>query len=159
MSGRRRSCHDRALGLLAVRPRSRRELRSRLLQAGFEAEEVGAELQRLEEVGLIDDERFARSLAEHEVGARSSGTRAVASALFAKGVAADTVQRVLEEHRAGDEGRAFDLARRRAGRLSGLDRAVAFRRLCSFLERRGHASDVARRAARAALGLDPDAAT
>ena len=32
-----KSCHERALGLLAVRARSRRELERRLLQAGFEA--------------------------------------------------------------------------------------------------------------------------
>jgi SOS response regulatory protein OraA/RecX len=31
-----KSCHERALGLLAVRPRSRRELERRLLQARFD---------------------------------------------------------------------------------------------------------------------------
>ena len=50
-----KSCHERALGLLAVRPRSRRELERRLLQAGFEPEEVQDTLGRLERVGLIDD--------------------------------------------------------------------------------------------------------
>ena len=35
-----KSCHERALGLLAVRARSRRELERRLLQAGFETDEV-----------------------------------------------------------------------------------------------------------------------
>ena len=47
-----KSCHERALGLLAVRPRSRRELERRLLQAGFEPEEVQDTLGRLERVGL-----------------------------------------------------------------------------------------------------------
>ena len=42
-----KSCHERALGLLAVRPRSRRELERRLLQAGFEPEEVQDTLGRL----------------------------------------------------------------------------------------------------------------
>ena len=60
-----KSCHERALGLLAVRPRSRRELERRLLQAGFEPEEVADVLERLERVGLIDDEAFARQVAEH----------------------------------------------------------------------------------------------
>ena len=56
-----KSCHERALGLLAVRARSRRELERRLLQAGFEAEEVADVLERLERVGLVDDEAFARA--------------------------------------------------------------------------------------------------
>ena len=150
-----RSLHDRALGLLAVRPRSRSELRSRLLRAGFEAEEVDAELLRLEDVGLIDDERFALALAEHETHVRHSGSRAVAGALRAKGVAPATVARVLEEHSGDEEKRAMELARSRAGRMAGLDPATAFRRLSGLLSRRGYAPDLARRAARRALELDP----
>src|SRR3972149_3983404 len=50
--GTPRSLHDRALGLLAVRPRSRRELRDRLLRAGVEAAEVDEELVGVAEGGL-----------------------------------------------------------------------------------------------------------
>jgi len=84
--------HERALRLLSVRPRSRRELQTRLLRAGFDAEEVGQELSRLEEVGLIDDEAFARQVAEHEVVVRGSGRRAVVDRLMAKGVERATVE-------------------------------------------------------------------
>ena len=63
-----KSCHERALGLLAVRPRSRRELERRLLQAGFASAEVTDVLSRLERVGLVDDEAFARALAEQAFG-------------------------------------------------------------------------------------------
>ena len=82
-----KSCHERALGLLAVRPRARRELERRLLAAGFQADEVDDVLVRLERVGLIDDEAFARQLADHQFGSRHAGRRAVTSALLAKGIA------------------------------------------------------------------------
>lgn len=146
-------CHDRALGLLAVRPRSRRELRDRLLRAGFEVTEVEDELARLQAVGLLDDERFARELADHAANVRRSGGTAIRAALFAKGVARETIDRTLED--LGDEeGRARHLAAMRAGRMRGLDPAAAFRRLVSLLIRRGYAGDVARRAAREALEVD-----
>ena len=113
-----KSCHERALGLLAVRARSRRELERRLLQAGFEADEVDEVLERLERVGLVDDEAFARQVAEHAFGVKRSGRRAVVSSLMAAGVAPDLIEATLAD--AGDEeARAEALAdpgRRASGR-------------------------------------------
>lgn len=148
-------CHERALRLLSVRPRSRRELRTRLLRAGFETEEVAEELSRLETVGLIDDETFARQVAEHEVAVRGSGRRAVVDRLMAKGVERATIDRTLEELGAADEeSRALELAEGRVRRLGGLEPRAAYRRLVPFLQRRGYAAGVAHRAAARALGLD-----
>ena len=110
-------------------------------------------LERLERVGLIDDEAFARQLAEHEFGDRRAGARAVAGALAAKGVARVTVEAVLAETPQDEETRADELASTRARRLSGLEPAKAFSRLSGLLMRRGYAPDVARRAARRALDL------
>jgi len=149
-------CHDRALLLLAVRARSRHELASRLLRAGFEREEVDAELARLEDVGLVDDRAFARELAEHHLTVRRSGRRAVSSALAAKGVSGATIERTLAELTGGEgeADRALALATDRARRLQGLAPEVAFARLVSFLARRGYDGGVARAAARSALRVD-----
>lgn len=143
--------HERALRLLAVRSRSARELESRLRQAGFEDEEIADTLDRLTAVGLVDDERFAREVAHHQVAARGAGRRAVADALFAKGVPREIAERVLAELGEDDEERALDLARARLARLGRLSPEVAYRRLCSFLARRGYDGSVAREAARRAL--------
>jgi len=150
------SCHDRALRLLAVRQRSRRELERRLLAAGFERVEVGEELDRLESVGLIDDERFALEFAEHAATRRLSGRRAVTSSLGAKGVARDVIDRALGKVGGDEEERAADLARTRAPRLMGLPPETAFRRLFSFLVRRGYDSALARRVATDALRLQAE---
>jgi len=149
-------CHDRALLLLAVRARSRHELSSRLLRAGFEAEEVEAELIRLEEVGLVDDRAFAHELAEHQLKVKRSGRRAVASALAAKGVARGTIEQALAELGGNeDEGdRALALASDQARRLTRVAPEVAFGRLVSFLARRGYDGGTARGAARAALKVE-----
>jgi len=159
MAGPRRSrepthpldCHERALRLLSVRPRSRHELWLRLVRAGFPAEEVEGELRRLGDVGLVDDEAFAREFAAHQLGARRAGRRAVASGLAAKGIDRRTIERTLAEAPDDDAERADDLARSRAVRLRALPPEKAFPRLVSFLVRRGHDPETARAAARRAL--------
>ena len=126
------------------------------MAAGFDADEVADELERLERVGLIDDEAFARAVAEQAFERRKAGRRSVASALAAKGVAPSITDAVLDElDGAGDEERADELAKARAVRLRGVPPEKAYQRLSGFLVRRGHSPDAARRAARRALELDP----
>ena len=86
---------------------------------------------------------------------RLAGTRAVMSALMAKGVDRETAEAAIGPGD-GDEARALELASARAARLRGLRPDVAHRRLSGFLMRRGHAPNVARAAASRALGLDSE---
>jgi len=148
-----KSCHERALGLLAVRPRSRRELERRLLAARFEAEEVEDVLVRLERVGLVDDEAFARQYAEQRFGSRKEGSRAVSQGLRAFGIAPSLAQVVSQQAPEDEEERAADLARSRASRLTGVAPEKAFARLSSLLMRRGYGPEIARSAARKALEI------
>jgi regulatory protein len=151
----RADAHERALGLLAVRARSRWEIQMRLRRAGFEAEEIAETLSRLERVGLVDDEAFARQLVEHRFQVRSAGRRAVASELAAKGISPEVANLVLEEMSGpGDEERAHALAESRARRLDKLPPEKAFGRLSGLLMRRGFDPATARSAARRALELD-----
>jgi len=148
--------HERALRLLAVRPRSRRELQVRLRAAGFEPDRIEEELIRLEEVGLVDDEAFAREVAEHHVTARRGGRRAVVGALAAKGVSRRVIEEAVADLGQDEEERALELARQRAPRLAELPPEKAFGRLSSLLMRRGYEPATAREAARRALGALDD---
>jgi regulatory protein len=149
-----KSCHERALGLLAVRPRSRHELERRLLQARFEPAEVRDVLTRLEGVGLIDDRAFARQFAEQRFGSRREGRRAVVNGLRAAGISVELSEATMADAPDDEEERALALARSRVGRLTGVEPPKAFARLHSLLIRRGYGPEVARRAARIALELD-----
>jgi regulatory protein len=149
----RGTAKDRALGLLAVRWRSRRELETRLRGAGFEPEQIATALSDLERAGLIDDERFARELARAKSG-RLDGNRNVRSALAKAGVAPQLSEEVVADL-GEEEERVRALAERKASRMSGLAPEVAYRRLHGFLMRRGYGPELAREAARRALaGLD-----
>jgi regulatory protein len=149
---------DRALGLLAVRWRSREELRRRLARAGFDPAEIDEALVDLERAGLIEDARFARELVRDQAGRRLSGDRAILAALRQRGISPDVADAALGD--AGDEAaRARSLAERLAGRLAGLPSEAAYRRLYGALVRRGYPPGVAREACRAALSdmVGPDA--
>ena len=152
--GKRKDVHERALGLLAVRQRSRRELERRLVQAGFEPEEVADELERLERVGLLDDEAFARAVVESRMGYRGESRRVVAGKLAQAGVAGDVAIEALDGAPEAEEDRAQRLADAKAPRLSGLEPNVAFQRLYGFLARRGYGPEIARRVAGRALAAE-----
>lgn len=155
--GNKLPLHDRALGLLAVRPRTRRELHTRLVRAGFETDEVAAELDRLQAVGLVDDARFAADFVEHALDRRLEGRRSIASGLAAKGLDRGLIREALEAAGGDDEERLERLARARAGRLGGLAPEAAYRRLVSFLVRRGHDASAARTVAARVLRSDAEA--
>jgi regulatory protein len=156
--GKRRDVHERALGLLAVRQRSRRELERRLVQAGFEADAVEAELERLERVGLVDDAAFARAVVDSRMGRRGESRRAVAGKLALAGVDRELATATIDDAGIDEQDAADRLAATRTSRLTGLDPHVAFQRLSGFLARRGYAPEVARRAARRALAVEADEA-
>jgi regulatory protein len=156
-SGRtpRGTAKDRALGLLAVRWRSRVELERRLVRAGYEPDEVRDALIDLERAGLVDDERFAREVVRSKATGRLAGPRAVREALRTSGVDAQIAEHAMAEAAVGDseadEARATALAQKRATRMAGIAPDVAARRLFDLLVRRGYGPDVARLAARTAL--------
>jgi regulatory protein len=144
---------ERALRLLSVRSRSHAELSRRLRMAGFAEPDIDSALADLEAVALIDDDRFARELASHEVGGRLAGRRAALASLRKAGVARDLAERAVDEASGEDEeARAEELARSRLGRLRGLPPEAAYRRLLSFLQRRGYSGETARTACRRAIG-------
>jgi len=149
--------HERALRLLAVRPRTRRELQTRLAHAGFDAGDVAVELDRLEEVGLIDDARFAAEFVEHALARRLEGRRAVAASLSAKGLDRGLIEEALDAVAGDESGRLDRLAEARAARLRGVPPEAAYRRLVSFLVRRGHEPGPARAAAARALRVQAEA--
>lgn len=146
---------DRALRLLSVRSRSRSELRFRLIRAGYDRDEVDAAVADLEAVGLVDDERFAREVAE-STRRRGMGRRAGLAALRQKGVDRELAEEVVGDVNPEDDAeRAYLVARARLGRLGTLSPDVAYRRTVAYLIRRGYEPIIAATAVRRA-GAEED---
>jgi len=133
-----------ALRLLNYRSRSVAEVRKRLRDRGYEAEQIEAVVARLQELHLLDDRAFSRQWVENRQLGSPRGRLGLASELRQKGVASEVIAGVLDEATAGEDEavQALALARGRVRALAGLERPAFFRRLQSFLARRGFAADV-----------------
>ena len=85
-----------ALRFLEARPRSASEVRRRLTGAGYREDLVAAAIARLTELGVLDDEAFARAWVESRDRARQRGERALRSELSQKGIERQLANDVLE---------------------------------------------------------------
>jgi regulatory protein len=90
---------EAAARFLEARPRSVAEVRRRLTTAGYRADLVEGAVTRLLELGILDDEAFARMWVESRDRARPRGERAIRQELGLKGVDRSTVDLVLAERR------------------------------------------------------------
>ena len=142
---RREQAHALCLRLLTVRARTRAELAGHLAKRGFPDDAADAVLNRLEAVGLIDDEDFAEQWVRSRQANAGKGKRALAAELRTKGVEAELIAGVLDCIDAGAErSRAEQLVERRLRReVLGGDDAKVVRRLVGMLARRGYSQSMA----------------
>lgn len=95
---------EAAARLLEARPRSIAEVRRRLSRLGYRADLVEGAVTRLQELGLLDDDAFARAWVESRDRAKPRGEHALRRELGLKGVAAAQIDATLAERReAGSE--------------------------------------------------------
>lgn len=135
---------NQAVRLLAFRPRSRNELETRLRRNGFQASAIAAAIERMVELGYVDDSEFASYWVENRQQHRPRGRRLLAQELRSKGVPKDVAEQAIDEAEIDEFSQALELARKRAERLRGLDRETWRRRMAGFLQRRGYNWDVVR---------------
>ena len=97
MTDLRRKTFERAIKLLAAKPRSVAELRERLLR-GKNTDEATVEtvISRLREYGYLNDERFAFGYASYKVKQRPVGRRRLERDLKVKKVDSGVANEALE---------------------------------------------------------------
>ena len=89
---------QRAVTLLAAKPRSRGELRQRLLEKQWtNGEIVESVLNKLEEYQFLNDERFAHDLAHSKLRQKPQGKRKLQQTLSQKQLDKETVSNALEQ--------------------------------------------------------------
>lgn len=143
------------LDQLSIKARSRHELEERLARRNVPEEVATRLLDRFEEVGLVDDEAFARAWVESRQRTRSLARTALAVELRRKGIDDETTKAVLAEVDPGDEEAAARLlVQKKLRTLRGLDPQVATRRLVGMLARKGYAPGLAFSVVRQELGAE-----
>ena len=127
--------HEAALRLLAHRPRSETEMRTRLAMRGVESSAIEDEVSRLREAGLLDDQEFARAWVEDRKRLAPRGRRMLRYELLGRGIKLDAVDLVTED--VDDRETALALARSKARGSALASYETFLTRVGGFLKRRG----------------------
>jgi regulatory protein len=138
---------------LTVAPRTRVQLAGVLARRGVPADVSVAVLDRLGEVGLIDDGAYARAWVESRHARRGLSRRALAQELRQRGVTDDDAAAALQNIDGDRElAAARELVRRRPASVRRLEPDRQVRRLAGMLARKGYPAGVVQRVVREALG-------
>ena len=144
------SALDSGLRLLARRAHSRVELLLKLTRRGYDGEAIKATLRRLEELGYLDDQSFARSFVRRRGSVR--GPRALSAELAARGVDRAYVDTAVAEF---GEAEQLAAATQIAERLYARKPLAGYREVLdevgTKLVRRGFSVSVARAACHSVL--------
>lgn len=95
LSGERRA-KEKALWLISYRSHSKKELRDKITRT-CDRESAEKAVERMEELGLVDDEDFARRYAEKCIFQKHMSKRAAAMELRRKGIDRQIADEVLED--------------------------------------------------------------
>jgi regulatory protein len=135
------------LRLLTVRARTRAELAEQLTKRGYPDDVSALVLDRLTDVGLVDDEDFAEQWVRSRRVNAGKGKRALASELRTKGVDDEVIAAALADIDADAErSRAEQLVAdklRRERLTDETDDVKIVRRLVGMLARRGYGQSMA----------------
>lgn len=120
------------------------ELADRLAEATGDSSLRGKVLQRMAELGLIDDGKLGRLLIEHEQCKAPAGPARLREKLAARKLPSDLIDQLLREQTQETGSQPDELlaqARKRLAAMAGLAPAIQARRLAGWLGRQGHDQD------------------
>jgi regulatory protein len=150
---------EAAAAFIAVRPRSVDETRRRLRHLGYQQSLVDVVLERMSQLGYLDDAAFARAWVESRDRARPRGESALRRELALKGVDREVVDEVLAERSEAGEGQDLDgaaarrlLERRMSALLREPDPRKRQQRAYALLARSGFGPETCSSVSRSVLG-------
>lgn len=145
------------LDALTGQARSRKELADKLEKKEVPAALATRLLDRFEEVGLIDDEAFAKAWIASRQPGKGLARRALAQELRRKGIDDEVARDALDEIDPDDEREAGRrMVRRKLRSLERFDDQTKTRRLVGMLARKGYGAGVAFSIVREELALADD---
>jgi regulatory protein len=124
-----------ALLLLSYRPRSEKELITKMRLKGYDAAVIGNVIEMLERAGLVNDLDFARLYISTKKD--GMGKYRIRRELIKKGIAKELIEKVFQDAEIDEISTAKNLIAKWTRTHHGLDPFVRKRRLIGFLLRRG----------------------
>lgn len=134
-----RRLKERALYLLGYRDHSRKELADKLSRTADNQEIINGILNKMEEYGFLDDERYAKKLARNLIGRKRFGKRRAEYDMRGKGVPPAIARKVLDEYKVDPQEQILELIERKFARY--LEDEKGRKKTVNALLRMGHSYD------------------
>ncbi len=99
----KKSAYDKALKLLTLREHSYKELEAKLVERGFNKNEIENALSLLEEENYLSEERFVRSFVSSRLRKNVEGRTILLSRLSEKGVKREVAEPIIKEYWENEE--------------------------------------------------------
>jgi len=147
----RKEAMERAGRMLALRPRTEREVRDRLTEADFPEDVVEDTVARLYELELLNDEDFAVDWIEERTRRKGLGPKALMGELQRKGVDRSTAEAALARLGVDEVATATEQAEKLLRRVIRFPLPDQASKLQQMLMRRGFSWDATEAAVKAVL--------
>ncbi len=140
----KKKAKDKAIRLLAVRARSKKEIRDRLRQVNCNEQVIGWVIAELERLELLNDSLFAIMYARNRMVTKPIGEFLLKQELQAKGLSEENIQKGVQEAylEVSEVKIARNLAAKTKRKYRNLDEIKARQKTNDFLLRRGFSWDI-----------------
>ena len=126
---------SRAIWYLSRRDHSKKELYDKLIKGGFSKEATEAAIDRMSEMGLVDDRVFAKRIFEQIVNLNHSSKREAIYKLKLKGISTDIIKELEEENELDESENIKQLIQKKYA--SRLETADGVKKVFASLLRKG----------------------
>ena len=130
-----------ALRFLGYRPRSEKEIKTKLQQKGFPDEKIDSVIRKMRDSNMIRDDQFAISWVESRNEFHPRSQRLIRYELRNKGIKEEVITEVLQ-HSTNDQQMAEKAAEKMKNRYAGLDWQNFRNKFSAYLARKGFTYDV-----------------
>lgn len=137
-----RRAKEKALWLISYRSHSKKELFDKL-KRGFDEESAQKAVDRMEELGLINDEEFAKLYARKLVNGKKMSVKAAEFELYRKGIDKITAEQVLGELEYDPQTQIIEFITKK---YKNIDDEKIKRRAVAALQRKGYSWEEIRQA-------------
>lgn len=129
---------QKALKYLSFKPRTKEEVKQYLLKNGYKLDYIKEVLDKIEEQNLLNDHLYAELFVKQRITSNPKGKKLLAIELKNKGIDDFTVENSLEQFDEELEYKlALELIEKRKYRFNSEDQVKSYKKMASFLERRG----------------------
>jgi regulatory protein len=134
--------YQRAIKFIDYRPRSEAEVRKNLHDHVISDEIIERVVDRLKQLNLINDARFAQIWIENRNTFRPRSRRALNAELRQRGIDAQTIDESLED--LDEDTLAYQAAQKQRRKYESLERELFQQKMIQFLGRRGFSYEISR---------------